>query len=121
MVGLLWEIYQQNRIGDAEARAANVGRRATDLEAELLGLERRLEQSMLINLAMGSLLQDKLGLTDAELERRMTDLDLADGKLDGRAGRAAGDGPKVCTTCRRTISKRHAHCFYCGALSPPTP
>jgi hypothetical protein len=119
MIGLLWEMYQQNRIGEAEHRAARAGERATDLQAEIMRLEQRVEQAMLINLSMWSLLQEKLAVTDTEMEVRMRELDLSDGKLDGRMGGAPGDGPTVCRKCARKSSKRHVRCIYCGEPASP--
>lgn len=46
----------------------------------------------------------------------MTEIDLSDGKLDGKVREQPG--VSACASCGRTLSKRHARCFYCTAPNP---
>jgi len=114
---MLWELYQQSRIGragasaDAAAESARgASQNARQNARDLVELETRVDQLNLINMALWSFLQDKLGLTDDQLEERVREIDLADGRLDGKV-RAT---PTQCPSCGRTMSKRHARCLYCG-------
>jgi len=70
----------------------------------------RIDRMMLACEAMWSFLSEKLSLTDDELVQRMNDLDLSDGKLDGKVRKGAVSCPK----CGRTISRRLPKCIYCG-------
>jgi len=56
------------------------------------------------------LLRDKLGVTDVELLDRINELDLSDGKLDGKFRKT----PVSCPKCKRTIARRSKQCIYCG-------
>lgn len=113
MSSFLWEIYQQQRIADANAAGNKAERNSEALAAKL---NSRIDALVLVNMAMWSLIQERLGLTDADLEGRIRELDLRDGRLDGRST------PQVstCAACGRTLSIRHNRCLYCGseALKP---
>jgi hypothetical protein len=63
-----------------------------------------------VNMAMWSILEEKLGVTEAQLAERVREIDMRDGKLDGRYAPEAMECPK----CKRTMSVRHNRCMYCG-------
>lgn len=117
MFDILWDIHQQFRINEAQARAdrgmaqaANASRQATDAAREVRDLQARVDALTLACTAMWSLLQTRFGLTDAEFGDRLREIDLRDGKLDGRISPEI----KACPKCGRTMSSRHGRCIYCG-------
>jgi hypothetical protein len=74
----------------------------------------------LTNLAMWTILRDKLGVTDQELERKVCELDMLDGVQDGKLTA----GPWTCAACKRPNTPRRLACMYCGqerAKSSPFP
>jgi len=73
-------------------------------------MDDRLDRALLACEAMWTLLRDKLGVTDQELIERINDIDLSDGKLDGKVRKT----PVACPKCRRTIAPRFNQCMYCG-------
>ena len=73
-------------------------------------LERRLEKLALLCRAMWTLLQERTGATEEDLARRAAELDLLDGRADGKVSVRAS----MCTRCNRTLAPRHARCIYCG-------
>ncbi len=81
-------------------------------------LESEVERLTMVCEAMWMLLKDKLGVDDQELMARIAELDLSDGKADGRKDT---DGPRNCPGCNRPNSKRHDFCIYCGQLIRTTP
>ncbi len=83
---------------------------ATAARREAHELEARLDRALLACEAMWSILRDKLGVTDVELIERINDIDLSDGKLDGKVRKTA----VACPKCNRTISQRFPKCMYCG-------
>jgi len=113
----LWSMVletEQGALADLEkpkgAAAGEEGRKhARDACVEQL--EARLDWTMMVCEAIWSLAREPLGLTDERLKDRITELDLADGKLDGRKRRA----PATCGACRRTVSQRFPRCVYCGS------
>ncbi len=73
-------------------------------------LERRLEKLLLLTRAMWTLVQERTGITEEQLLRRATEIDLLDGRADGKVSVRAS----MCTQCNRTVAPRHPRCIYCG-------
>jgi len=106
----MWELNQHLSIAEAKRAASGA---AFDGRLAAGELNRRMDSLLLINMAMWSILEQKLGVTEEELSQRITDIDLRDGKLDGRVGTSAQE----CPTCGRVMSVRHQRCMYCGQES----
>jgi len=87
----------------AEARTAGSSR-----EAERV--EERLERALLACEGMWTLMKEKLGVSDIELIEKINEIDLSDGRLDGKVRKTA----VACPKCNRTISARFPKCMYCG-------
>jgi hypothetical protein len=75
-----------------------------------LELNRRLEKLSLICRAMWTLIQERSNISEKELAQRTAEVDLLDGKADGRVSVPAQE----CQTCHRMLAPRHDRCFYCG-------
>lgn len=93
----------------AKVNTAATARHVRDLAAELDRLELLLE-------AQWSLLHERLPVTDADLKRRVRELDLEDGYLDGKIRR---DPTVVCGACSRKVARKAHRCTYCGAAMDP--
>jgi hypothetical protein len=89
------------------------GTRPEDLpiREEVRDLERRFEKLSLLCRAMWTLVQERTGLTEEEIARRAVEIDLLDGKADGKVSVKAS----MCVSRNRTVAPRHARCIYCGA------
>ena len=94
----------------ARSDASDASREAGVARRQSNELENRLNRTLLACEAMWSLMRGKLSLTDEELVRRINDIDLSDGKLDGKVRKQA----VACPKCNRTISPRFPKCLYCG-------
>jgi len=70
----------------------------------------RLDRTVLALEALWTLVREKLNLSEEELAKVMNDLDLSDGRLDGKVSKSA----LTCPACNRTISRRLPKCIYCG-------
>jgi hypothetical protein len=110
MLDILYDIHQTRKIGDAEAKASASMRQAERAGDRVAELEERVDRMALLNLALWSILKEKLGLTDDEITQRVETLDLQDGKLDGKISGT----PIDCQDCGRTLHQRHRKCLYCG-------
>jgi len=108
---MIWELYQQYKITSANSKADALARESGNLGSALTELGHRTDRLALATMAVWSLMCDKFGLTDADLEARMNEIDLSDGKLDGKVRVEA----RSCPSCNRTLSKRQSKCIYCGA------
>jgi plastocyanin len=110
MFDFLWNLHQQQRIGDLAKEVASGDRSGQRAEREVRRLEDRIETMHLVMMSMWAIMQQKLGVTDQDLAEMVRELDLRDGKIDGKMS------PRVakCSACGRTMSERHARCLYCG-------
>ncbi len=94
----------------AQADAAQARTDARDASRSAGEQAARLDRATLACEAMWTILRDKFGLTDDDLLKRINELDLSDGKLDGKVRKT----PVSCPKCHRTMSARLPRCMYCG-------
>src|SRR5687768_12471359 len=73
-------------------------------------LEARVEKLVLLSMATWSLLEEKTGLSEEDLLKKVQEIDLSDGKLDGRVTPSVARCPK----CGRAMAARHDSCLFCG-------
>jgi len=83
---------------------------ARDAQYRIEAITRWADQSLMLCEAIWTLASEKLGLTDDDLVARINEIDMRDGKLDGRVHTA----PDACAKCGRTSAKRFDRCMYCG-------
>jgi len=83
-----------------------------NLQSQIIMLENNLAKALMINEALWEILRDRLNLTEDDLNSKLYDVDMRDGKLDGKNQRSA----TKCPQCQRTVSSRHAACLYCGHI-----
>ena len=111
----LWML--QSAISSAEARAAtssaqHTSHQVASVNTKVKELEHQVERMALLNQALWELLRDKLGLSDADLERMAQEVDLRDGVADGKITAQA----VKCPACQRVNNSRRGRCMYCGQL-----
>jgi len=96
----------------AEEAAAAIDREHAERAArQVHEYEERLDRLALVCMALWSLLKEQTNLTEEDLLERVRQIDLTDGKEDGKAKRQIAK----CPQCGRTMSPRHGRCLYCGA------
>ncbi|HAV63351.1 MAG TPA: hypothetical protein DCY13_13420 [Verrucomicrobiales bacterium] len=111
---LFWEISQNQRINQASSAAESASSKINRLEREVKELERRLDRLSLACQALWELNRDQAGITDGELQRRMTEIDLRDGTRDGKIAVTI----LVCPNCGQRSNSRRQQCIYCGQPVP---
>jgi hypothetical protein len=114
---MLWDLIQQAQISDAKwkaqdakSAAANAQQTMRHLQSQLHTLEERFERLSLASMAVAEILFDRLSVTQAEIETKVQEIDLRDGKLDGRLRPATND----CSHCRHLNAAHRRKCLYCG-------
>jgi hypothetical protein len=112
--GMFWEIHQQRQIGEANQEASRATSKVRSVATELHDLRASLNRMMLINRAFWEIIKDATGLSEEYLAKKVEEIDLRDGVLDGKLTTQV----RQCPSCERTLYKAHRHCLYCGAEDP---
>ena len=109
-MSIFYDIYQNTQISGAEVRAQRSEAKAEDAKEAVEQLEERVNRLTLINMALWSLLKEITNLTEEDLVKRVEEIDLQDGYIDGRTR------PKIasCDQCGQTLSQKHQRCLHCG-------
>ena len=74
-------------------------------------LRNEVERLMMISEALWDMLKERHGYRDVDLIKRVAEIDMKDGQLDGRVQKTE---PKACPHCRRKLTRRRMICLYCG-------
>ena len=114
MLETIWELFQTSHIIDNKAEAKNATSLATTSSVAAGELKSQLDTLVLANQAMWEILSDKLGITDNDLIVKMNEIDLRDGKLDGKVDSSRLTATE-CPDCGNKIGKRRTNCYWCGA------
>jgi ribosomal protein S27AE len=69
------------------------------------------EKLFMITEALWLILKEKHGYTDEHLASMIQEIDLRDGKLDGKVRKQPNP---ICPQCGRTLMGKHSVCLYCG-------
>jgi hypothetical protein len=94
--------------GSVSGGGSSDGRRALSHSE---ALEARCDRLAVLCEAMWTLLRDQLNLTDEQLLDRINEVDLTDGRLDGKVERGSAI---TCHKCNRNVARKFAKCMYCG-------
>ena len=98
----------QNRDGGESGSRA-----ATDVRTQNEFIQCDVEKLFMLTEALWTILKEKHGYTDEELMGRVNEIDLRDGKLDGKV--TTEKVQPDCTHCGRKIIGKRPVCLYCGA------
>ena len=89
----------------AKGQVQAAGRRLKVLEANLA-------KTLMICETLWELLRDEHGWSEDTLHKKLYEVDMRDGVLDGKNQRKAVE----CPDCGHTVSSRHMACIYCGRV-----
>lgn len=114
---MLWELFQMSRIeqsnwnaADAKYSAREAQGDARQLQLKVRVLEQQCERLTLAAMAMAEILRDRLGVTESDIETKLTEIDQRDGRLDGRIRPST----ERCPQCQQPNGVNRRHCLYCG-------
>jgi hypothetical protein len=93
--------------------ALNKARESTE---DVRDLRAQIERLQMICEGMWTILRERTGATEQQLLDLIEEIDLRDGKLDGRCVKA----PAKCARCQRVVSVRTNVCLYCGSMQERT-
>lgn len=108
---MLWELWQQSKINEAEHSAARAENKANNMCDDVRNLARKVDRLALSCQAMWEMLREMTSVTDDQLAAKILEVDLRDGRADGKIGAHAC----VCHACGRATNSRRTTCLMCGA------
>ena len=94
-----------------EAQSAREVARRSEVSSDKS--KKNLEHLYWVVHAMWELLGERAGLTDADLEDRIREIDLRDGRIDGQD--ATETAIQECRNCGKAIPAGQVKCQWCGA------
>ena len=109
-MGLLFDLIQQRQIARTQKDADSAKETAHQSTVSFRELDNEVNHLTLICRAMWELLQERNNLSEQDLLAKVQEIDLRDGKLDGKYR-----STKECSSCHRALNRRHTRCIYCGA------
>ncbi len=112
MIDLIFALFSEMEKQDARSRSAGGKGPVVSGNAAVERLQRDHERLKLVTAALWQLLKDRTGATDDDLRRYVEDVDLMDGRLDGKL--RAPRELRECRACGRRIMNSAAMCLYCG-------
>lgn len=94
----------KSRVGKAEN---HVARNQTDIQV----LEGKINALALACHAMWELLEEQTNATSKDLEAKIAEIDMRDGRKDGKVSNTVTS----CSSCGKKLNSRHMSCYWCGA------
>lgn len=107
---VLWNVSQESRISRAGAQAHEAASGIGRVRDENQDLQRKVETLSLACQALWELVREREGLDDSVLLRKIEEIDLRDGRRDGKI---AG-GSVTCPACGKSNRSTRRQCLYCG-------
>lgn len=110
----LWDVFNHyeatraNRKSDETSLKLETAK--SNIGDEISRVHERVDHLALLCRAMFELLQERTDIKDADLAKKMEEIDLRDGRRDGKMGSAI----TKCPDCGRTVSPKFRKCLYCG-------
>jgi len=123
---MLWDLYQQYRIGQLDQKLDRIQGAPTQdglARDHAVRLEEKLDRLALITRALFELMQESSAVLEERLSAKVVEIDLRDGQADGRMtarfGRAAGVGWLAVREHRAGRSRRGAAARHSGGNTTP--
>ncbi len=113
---MIWDLLQQQQIINLDNQIKRTRESSLQhIERITNSVDDRLSRLTLVCEAMWLLLKERTDLTEEDLIRKVTELDLKDGVLDGKLNRNVARGQmEKCPECGAAISKKFNRCLFCG-------
>jgi len=96
----------------AELAGTQARRIASDVRTQNESIRGDIERLFVITEALWEFLKAQHGYADEDLVKVIQEIDLRDGKLDGKVARTAAPD---CPRCGRKLMSKRPVCLYCGA------
>jgi len=101
------------RIKQAKMAGERAVQGAAEVRTQNEAITMDIEKLLMITEALWIFIKKEHGMNDEDLATMVQDIDLRDGKLDGKV--AKQENPD-CPHCGRKLMKNNSICIYCGAF-----
>ncbi|MBF0197936.1 MAG: hypothetical protein HQL32_09505 [Planctomycetes bacterium] len=118
MFELLIDADQYRGIANAKASANNAHSKASKAESEVHFLQWKVERLTMVTEALWEIIKKSHKITDQDLQKYINQVDLKDGKLDGKVAKTP---PVKCSRCKKTVQRGKTVCMYCGEQNQISP
>lgn len=108
----LWDAFQQKQINETKIQSDEAQFDAKKALREIGQLEDKVDRLSLLCHALFEELEKHTGFSESQLKAKMVEIDLRDGKLDGKLSEIK---QKNCPDCGHKVKSTRANCFWCGA------
>ncbi len=108
---MIWDAYQQGQINSAGRSAERAERKSEGLRDDAVQLQRQVDHLTLACQSMWELLRDRTEFTELELEEKILEVDLRDGRADAKIGTQV----LQCPACGKNTNSKRPTCIICGA------
>ena len=105
-----WDLLQQLQINEAKSDARDAKSTANSQDNKRRYLENKVDRLSLACQAMWEILRDHTGLTEDQLLDKIKEIDLRDGKADGKMTNEV----ITCPNCQQKTGTQTGTCIYCG-------
>jgi len=110
-MSFFWNIFQSQQIDHANSKAENANIKINQSKRDIRHLEDKIDALAVVTHALWELLEENTTLSKNDIEKKIEEIDLRDGKLD----RKLSSNITHCEECGHKLNKRHSNCFWCGA------
>ncbi len=110
---MFWHEYDP-AVNAAEQAASRAENKVESLVAEIRQLQTRVDRLALACQGLWELLRENTDFTEEELEKKILEIDMRDGKTDGKIGTQIVQ----CPACGSNTNSRRPNCVMCGAALP---
>ena len=115
MHDIIIDLLQHQLLPAVAHRQEDPGPRPTQSLKELSRhFSRKYDQLVLVCQAMWELLAEQTSLSEEDLRAKVNELDLRDGRRDGRLNRRVTTPLPTCPECGAGISRKFNRCMLCG-------
>jgi hypothetical protein len=122
---MFWDLIQQSQINSLKFRAldASLDAKKSQMDQERLvqqvrTLEVQIDRLTLALATVTELFCERNEITQEQLALKVREIDLRDGKLDGRISRTENKQVKKCSSCQGVNNELRQTCLYCGKDLP---
>ena len=114
MIGGIFALTAAQALGNADTagKSAKAVSKVHSLQVQNRALQANIAKLLMITEALWEIVRDDKGLNDEVMRKKIFEIDMRDGKLDGKNQRSAIE----CPNCGHRVSTRHPACLYCGQV-----